>query len=93
MTLQNKVAELNEKLQQSSQTNPTQVERMALSSHRDIPAAPMVDTRQKAVLRKIEVNKQKNLHEAHSELEILRADYSKIQQQCCALRGSKQNSH
>ena len=48
--------------------------------------APMADARQKATLRKIEIDKQKNLGETRSELESLRADYSKVQQQCSALK-------
>ena len=45
--------------------------------------APMADARQ---MRKIEIDKQKNLSEARSELESLRADYSKVQQQCSTLK-------
>ena len=86
IALQNKVAELGEQLQQARQSTSTQVERMISSDHCDILTGPMVDSRQKATLHKIESDKQKNLDEARSELESLRADYSKTQQQCSALR-------
>ena len=86
IALQNKVAVLGEQLQQARQSSSALVERMISSDYCDILTGPMVDSRQKATLHKIESDKQKNLDEARSELESLRADYSKTQQQCSALR-------
>ena len=87
ITLQSKLAELGEQLRQGRQNSSTHVGRVASSEYCDHTlAAPMVDARQKAALRKIESDKQKNLGEARSELESLRADYSKVQQQCSALK-------
>ena len=84
ITLQSKLAELGEQLRQNG---TTQTGRVASSEYYDhTVAAPMADARQKATLRKIENDKQKNLNEVRSVLESLRADYSKVQQQCSALK-------
>lgn len=84
ISLQNKVADLNEQLQQSRQSSSTQVGNMTFSC--DTPVGLMTDARQKATLHKIEIDKQKNLDEVRSELETLRSDYSTIKQQCSALK-------
>ena len=85
IALQSKLAELGKQLRefQGRQNGSTHVRRG--TSDRAV-AAPMVDARQKAALRKIENDKQKNLDEARSELESLKASYSKIIQQCNALK-------
>lgn len=85
IALQSKLAELGEQLRefQGRQNGSTHIRRGTSDC---AVAAPMVDARQKAALRKIENDKQKNLDEARSELESLKASYSKIIQQCNALK-------
>ena len=87
ITLQSKLAELGAQFRQGRHNGSTHVKRVASSEYYDhtVPA-PMADARQKAALRKIESDKRKNLDETRSELESLKADYSKIQQQCSALK-------
>ena len=87
ITLQSKLAELGEQLRQGSQNGSTHVRRVASSEYCDHTViAPMVHARQKVALRKIELDKQKNLDKVRSELESLKVDYSKVQQQCSALK-------
>lgn len=87
ITLQSKLAELGDQLRNGRQNGSTRVRRAVSSEHREHTAsAPMVDPRQKATLRKIESDKQRNLDEARSELESLKAEYSNVQQQCSALK-------
>ena len=85
IALQSKLAELGEQLRESQgrQNGSTHIRRGTSDC---AVAAPMVNARQKAALRKIENDKQKNLDEAHSELELLKASYSKTIQQCSALK-------
>lgn len=85
IALQSKLAELGEQLRefQGRQNGSTHARRE--TSDRAV-AAPMVDARQRAALRKIESDKQKNLDETRSELESLKADYCNVQQQCSALK-------
>ena len=88
IALQNKLAEFGEQLQQVKQSGSANaVRRMNLSEFCDTShAGRTVDVRQKATLQKIETGKQKNLDDARSELETLRFEYSKVQQQCSALK-------
>ena len=87
ITLQSKLAELGEQLRQGSQNGSTHVRRVTSSEYCDHTViAPMAHARQKAALRKIESDKQTNLDKARSELKSLKADYSKVQQQCSALK-------
>jgi DNA repair exonuclease SbcCD ATPase subunit len=85
IALQSKLAELGEQLRQLQLRQNSSADVRRATSDRGA-TAPMVDARQKAALRKIEIDKQKNLDEARSELESLKAGYSKIQQQCSALK-------
>ena len=89
ITLQSKLAELGhgEQLRQGRQNGFIHVRRVASSEYCDHSVtALMVDARQKATLRKIESDKQKNLDEVRSELESLKVNYSNVQQQCSALK-------
>ena len=87
ITLRSKLAELGDQLRNGKQNGSTRVRRAVSSEYCEYTVpTPMVDPRQKAALRKMESDKQRNLDEACSELESLKADYSNVQQKCSALK-------
>lgn len=75
--LQNKVAELKQQLERLQSVNGG---RQAATSGGD------ADVRQKATIHKIETERRRNLEETLSELETLKSEYAKVQQQHNALR-------
>ena len=75
--LQNKVAELKQQLERLQSVNGG---RQAATSGGE------ADVRQKATIHKIETERRRNLEETLSELETLKSEYAKVQQQHNALR-------
>jgi len=75
--LQNKVAELKQQLERLQSVNGG---RQAATSGSE------ADVRQKATIHKIETERRRNLEETLSELETLKSEYAKVQQQHNALR-------
>ena len=75
IALQNKVAGLKQKLESSGATTTA-----ATSLGRS------ADARQKTALQKIEKERQKNLEETRLELDTMKVDFTRVQQQCSALK-------
>ncbi len=79
VVLQNKMAELKQQL------DCTQGARKIARRDSD-QVSSRIEARQKATLEKMEKDKMKNLEGSRMELEDVRAEYAKVQQQCNALK-------
>lgn len=75
--LQNKVAELKQQLERLHSVN---------GGRQVATSGGEADVRQKATIHKIETERRRNLEETLSELETLKSEYAKVQQQHNALR-------
>ena len=78
IALQNKVAELKQRLEQ--------VQGGGLAKRVSEDGASRIEARQKAALQRIERERVKNLEETRLELENAQSEYMKVQQQCSALK-------
>ena len=81
VVLQNKVAELKQQLERA-QNDPSSLQ----TSRSENRTPGQVDVRQKATLQKIETERKRNLEDTRLELESLKSEYAKVQQQYNALK-------
>lgn len=77
ITLQNKVNELQKKVKLAGEP---------LGSSPGLNSAVNADTRQVHALKKLEATKKKSLADSELELGSLKSEYSKLEQQCLALK-------
>ena len=81
VVLQNRVAELKQQLERA-QNDPSSLQ----LSRSENKTPGQVNVRQKATVQKIETERKRNLEESRLELESLKSEYAKVQQQCNALK-------
>lgn len=81
VVLQNRVAELKQQLERA-QNDPSSLQ----LSRSENKTPGQIDVRQKATLQKIETERKRNLEESRLELESLKSEYAKVQQQYNALK-------
>ena len=80
IALQNRVSELKQQLERVQQENGK------TGRQTSTEGISRVDARQKATIQKLESERKKTLGESRMELESLQSEYSKVQQQCGALK-------